>query len=147
MDLRLKSRAQSAELDLELASSGRGIAAELAAQLREFSVTQRPANATSGLTAPPEPIVASQMLDARRRWQTKSNRKGGVLGVVLSLLFFGSGAYRVYGYHVGAFAPGTSKWLFIWGAIFAVGAVWLFVPERRRRRRAGPARRGRHAGS
>src|ERR1700759_5671153 len=50
---RLKSRAQSAELDLEL-SSGRGIAAELADQLREFSVTQRPANAASELTAPPE---------------------------------------------------------------------------------------------
>ncbi|MDT5349163.1 MAG: hypothetical protein QOH91_2450 [Mycobacterium sp.] len=139
---RLKSRAQSAELDLELASSGRGIAAELAAHLREFSATQRPANATSGLTAPPESIVASQMLDARRRWQTKSNRKH----VVLSLLFFGFVAYPAYRHHVGPFAPGTSKWLFIWGAIFAVGAVWLFVSERRRRRRAGPARRGRHAG-
>lgn len=137
----LKSRAQSAELDLELASSGRGIAAELAAQLREFSVTQRPANATSA--ASPESIVVSQMLDARRRWQTKSYRMGGVLGAVLSLLFFGFGVYQIYGYHVGT--P-TTKWLFIWGAIFLVGAVWLFVPERRRRRPGGPTRRGRHAG-
>ena len=205
----LKSRAESAELDLELAS-GRGIGAELAAQLREFSVTQ-PAIPTSGQTAPPEPIVVSQMLDNRRRRATKSYRVSGVLGAVLSLLFFGFGAYQVYGYHVGtpskatlvscprsagwsigqhaadalrgcrgewtldggtytgriwgnvdrvqegssldvrvlndwAFAPGISKWWFIWGAIFAVGAVWMFVPERPRRRPAGPAQRGRHAG-
>jgi hypothetical protein len=196
----LKSRAQSAELELELASSGRGIAAELAGQLQEFSVTQRPANAKSGLTAPPEPIVASQMLDARRRWLIKSYRIGSVAGAVLSLLFFGFGAYQVYGYHFGtptkativscgsgsedtcqgtwtldggtytgriwgdvdglaegspldvrvlngwAFAPRFPKWLFIWGAIFAVGALWPSWPKRRRRRRAGPARRGRHAG-
>ncbi|MBB5167981.1 hypothetical protein [Mycobacterium sp. AZCC_0083] len=143
----LKSRAHSAELDLEMAHSGRGIAAELAGQLQEFSVTQRPANPTSGLTAPPEPTVASQLLDNRRRWQTKSNRVHGVLSAVGSLLCFGFGAYQVYGHHLGPFAPGTSKWLFIWGAIFALGAVWLFVPERRRRHRAPPARRGRHAGS
>src|SRR5690242_13261850 len=41
----LKSRAQSAELDLELGSSG--IAAELAGQLQEFSVTQAGAHAVS----------------------------------------------------------------------------------------------------
>jgi hypothetical protein len=58
----LKSRAQSAELELELASSGRGIAAELAGQLQEFSITQ-PVDAKPGSTALPEPIVASQMLD------------------------------------------------------------------------------------
>ena len=137
----LKSRAQSAELELELASGGRGLAAELADQLREFSVTQRPADATSGLTAPPESIVASQMLDARRRWRIKSYRVGGVLGVVLSLLFLGIGAYRVYGYHVGT----PTNW-FIGGAVCAVMAIFLFMPERRPRRRAGPARRGRHAG-
>ena len=34
-----------------------------------------------------------------------------------------------------AFARGITKWPFMWGAIFAVGAVLLFVPERRRRRR------------
>jgi hypothetical protein len=140
---RLKSRDQSAELDLEL-SSGRGIGAELAAQLGEFSVTPHPANGASELTAPPESIVASQMLDARRWYQTKSNRMNGVLSAVVSLLLFGFGAYQTYGYHVGT--P-TTKWLFIWGAIFAVGAAWQFVPERRRRRRAGPARQGRHAGS
>jgi hypothetical protein len=143
----LKSRAQSAELDLELASSGRGIAAELAAQLQEFSVTRPPTNPTSGLTAPPEPIVASQLLDNRRRRRTKSNRRHGVFSAVLSLLCFGFGAYQVYGHHVGPFAPGTAKSLFIWGAIFALGAVWLFVPERRRRRRAEPPPRGRHTGS
>ena len=204
----LKSRGESAELDLELAS-GRGIAAELAAQLREFSVTQ-PAHPTSGLTAPPEPTVASQMLDNRRRRQTKSYRMGAVLAVVLSLLFFGSGAYQVYGYHVGtptkatlvscsrsagrsagqyvvdtltgcrgewtldgrthtgriwgkvgrvqegssldvrvlngwAFAPGFPKWIFMLGAVFAVLAFLLFMPERGPRRLAGPAQRGRHA--
>ena len=137
---RLKSRLQSAELDLELPSSGRGIAAELAAQLREFSVTQRPANAASELTAPPESVIESQMLDARRRWRTKSYRMAGVFTAVGSLLLFGIGVYQIY---VGT--PTTKAW-FIWGAIFAVGAVWLFVPERRPRRRAGPARRGRHAG-
>ena len=137
---RLRSRAQSAELDLEL-SSGRGIAAELATQLREFSVTQRPADAASDLTAQPESTVTSQMLDARRRYQTKSSRMTGVLSAVASLVLFGFGAYRIYGYHVGT--P-TTKWLFIGGAIFAVGAVLLFVPERPRRR-AGPAQRGRHA--
>jgi hypothetical protein len=204
----LKSRAESAELDLELAS-GRGIAAELAGQLREFSVTQ-PANPTSGLTAPPEPIVVSQMLDNRRRWQTKSSRVGGVVSAVLSLLFFGFGAYQLYGYHVGtptkatlvscprsagwsvgqhmvdamgcrgewtldektytgriwgdidrvqegssldvrvlngwAFAPGTPKWPFIWGAVCAVIAILLFRTEKGPRRRAGPAQRARHAG-
>lgn len=139
---RLKSLAQSAELDLELAG-GRGIAEELAAQLREFTLPQRPANATSGLTAPPESTAAEQMLDARRRYQTKSYRMAGVSSAVLSLLSFGFGAYLIYGHHVGTL---TAKSLFIWGAIFAVGAVWLFVPERRRRRRARPARRGRHAG-
>jgi hypothetical protein len=138
---RLKSRAQSAELDLEL-SSGRGIAAELAAQLREFSVAQDPPNGASELAAP-ESIVASQVLDARRQYQTKSNRLVGVLTAVVSLLFFGFGAYRIYAYDV--VAPTTKYW-FIWGAIFAVGAVWLFVPERRRKRRAEPAPRGRHAG-
>jgi hypothetical protein len=97
----LKSRAQSAELELELASSGRGIAAELAGQLREFSATPRPANATSGLTAPPEPFAASTMLDNRRRWATKSNRTIGAVAATLSLLLFGFGAYPVYGYHVG----------------------------------------------
>jgi hypothetical protein len=186
----LKSLAQSAELDLELASSG--IAVELAGQLREFSVAQPPGAPTSGLTAPPEPAVASQMLDARRRWRTKSYRISAALGVVLSLLFFGFGAYQVYGYHAGtptkativscshtakrtrscrgtwtlhqktyagriwgdthgmpdgsvldvrvyndaAFAPGIPKWPFIGAAICAVIAVYLFMPERRRRRSA-----------
>ena len=130
---RLKSHAQSAELDLELASSGRGIAAELAAQLREFS----------RLTAPQEAIVAAQMLDARRQRQAKSYRTAGVFTAVAALLLLGCGACQIYGSHVGT--P-TTKWLFIWGAIFAVGAVYLFVPQRRRTRPAGPARRGRHAG-
>jgi hypothetical protein len=195
---RLKSRVKSAELDLELAS-GRGIAAELAAQLREFSVTQ-PAEATSGLTTAPEPSAASQLLDNRRRWLTKSYRLGGVLGVVLALLCFGFGGYQVYGYHYGtptkativscggdredtcrgtwtlngetrtgriwgnadhvpdgstlnigvrngwAFGPRFPKRIFIGGAVCAVGAIFLFMPERQRRRPAGPARRGRHAG-
>jgi hypothetical protein len=96
---RLKSRAQSAELDLEL-PSGRGIAAELAAQLREFSVTQ-PADATSGLTAAPGPSAASELLDNRRRWLTKSYRLAGVVAVALALLCFGFGGYQVYGYHYG----------------------------------------------
>jgi hypothetical protein len=137
---RLKSRVQSAELDLELASSGRGIAAELAAQLREFSATQSPASGASELTAQPESVVASQMLEDRRTWRTKSYRRAGLFTAVGSLVFFGIGAYHVY---VGT--PTTKSW-FIAGAIFAVGAVWLFVPERRRRGGAGPARRGRHAG-
>jgi hypothetical protein len=199
---RLTSRAQSAELELEMASSGRGIAAELADQLQEFSVTQHPASATPGLTAPPKPIVASQMLDARRRWQTRSYRVAGVVGMVFSLLFFGFGAFQVYGSHVGtparakivscrsdsnssscqgtwnldgsddtgriwgdvgglregssldvhvlngwAFAPNISAWTFIWGAIFAAAAAWLFVPERRREPRAGSTPRGRHSAS
>jgi hypothetical protein len=110
---RLKSLAQSAELDLEL-PSGRGIAEELAAQLREFSVTQRA-------------DAAEQLLDARRRYQAKSYRMAGVFSAVFSLLSFGFGAYQVYGHHVGAPTP---KALFICGAIFAVGAVWLFVPRR-----------------
>ena len=135
----LKSRAQSAELELELVSGGRGLASELAGQLQEFSVTQRPADATSGLTAPPASSVASQMLDARRRRRTKSYRVGGVLGVVLSLLFFGVGSY--HGYHFGT----PTNW-FIGSAVCAVMAIFLFMPERRPRRRTGPARRGRHAG-
>lgn len=94
-----KSRAESAELDLELASSG--IAVELTGQLREFSVAQPPTGVMSGLAAPPDRTVASQMLDARRRWRTKSYRVSAVLGVALSLLLFGFGAYQVYGYHVG----------------------------------------------
>lgn len=197
----LKSRAQSAELKLELASSGRGIAAELAGQLQEFSITQ-PVDAKPGRTAPPEPIVASQMLDGRRRWLTRSYRIGGAFGVVLSLVFFGFGAFQLYGYHVGtptkttiiscskaaggtqtcwgnwtldekthtgqirgdvddaqegssfdirvrngsAYAPGLPKRPFIGGAICAVLAVLLLLPERRRPGRASPARRGRHAG-
>jgi hypothetical protein len=195
---RLKSRAQSAELDLELSSGGRGIAAELAAQLREFSVTQ-PTNATPGLTAPPEPTAASQLLDNRRRWLSKSYRRGGVVGVVLALLCFGFGGYQVYGYHYGtptkativscgggpkvtcqgtwtldgetqtgriwgnldhvqdgstldigvyngwAFAPRFPKRIFIGGAVCVVMAIFLFIPERRGRRPAGSARRGRHA--
>ena len=196
---RLKSRAQSAELDLELSSGGRGLAAELAAQLREFSVTP-PADATSALTAPPEPSVASQLLDNRRRWRTKSDRLGGVLAVVLALLCFGFGGYQIYGYHYGtptkatilscgggredtcrgrwtlegetqtgriwgnvdhvpdgstvdigvyngwAFSPRFPKRIFIGGAVCAVMAIFLFMPPRRGRRPAGPARRGRHAG-
>lgn len=110
---RLKSLAQSAELDLELAS-GRGIAEELAAQLREFSATQRA-------------DAAEQLLDARRRYHTKSYRMAGVFSAVFSLLSFGFGAYQVYGHHVGTPTP---KALFICGALFAVGAVWLFVPRR-----------------
>ncbi|MFZ1163125.1 MAG: hypothetical protein WAO18_12865 [Mycobacterium sp.] len=140
---RLKSRAQSAELDLELAYSGRGIAAELAAQLQEFSVTQPPASAESELTAPPESIVASQMLDARRRYRRKSYRMGGVLSAVASLMLFGFGAYQIWGSHV--YTP-TTKWLFVWCAIFAVGAVFLFMPESGPDHSAEP-RRGRHAGS
>ena len=197
---RLKSRAQSAELDLELASGGRGLAAELADQLREFSVTQ-PSDATSALTAPPEPSTASQLLDNRRRWLTKSYRLGGVLAVVLALLCFGFGGYQVYGYHHGtptkatilscgggredtcrgrwtldgetqtgriwgnsdhvpdgstvdigvyrgwAFAPRFPKRIFIGGAVCAVMAIFLFMPPRRGGRPAGPAHRGRHAGS
>ncbi|OBI90607.1 hypothetical protein [Mycobacterium sp. 1245805.9] len=111
---RLKSLAQSAELDLEL-SSGRGIAEELATQLREFSVTPRTATA------------AEQLLGARRRYQTKSYRMAGVWTAVFSLLSFGFGAYQLYGHHVG---PPTPKGLFICGAVFAVGAVWLLVPRR-----------------
>lgn len=141
---RLKSRAQSAELDLELAYGGRGIAAELAAQLQEFSVTPRPASAVSELTAPPESTDASQMLDARRRYRRKSYRIGGVLSAMASLLLFGFGVYQIYGSHVGT--PVT-KWLFIGGAIFAVGAVFLFMPESGPNRSAEPPRRGRHAGS
>jgi hypothetical protein len=196
----LKSRSQSAELELELVS-GRGIAAELAAQLQEFAVTP-PVNATSGPTAPPEPSVATQMLDARRRRRTRSYRIGGVLGAVLSLVMFGYGAFLLYGYHVGtptkatitscsgnvkwtrscwgtwtldektytgkirgnvddvqagssvdirvhngrAYAPGLPKWLFLGGAICAVIAILLFLPERRSTRSDAPARRGRHAG-
>ncbi|MGE2815309.1 hypothetical protein ACQI5H_09215 [Mycobacterium heidelbergense] len=197
---RLKSRAQSAELDLELASGGRGIAAELAGQLQEFSVTQHPANATAGLTAPPESIAASQMLDARRRRLTKSYRIASLAGAVLSVLFLGFGTYEVYAHNFGtptkativscgrgsedtchgtwildgrthtgriwgdvdglaagssldvrvlngwAFAPRFPKWEFIWGAIFAVAAVWPSWPKRRRTGHAGPAQRGRHAG-
>jgi len=191
-----KSRSQSAELDLELASSG--IAVELAGQLREFSVAQPTAASMSGVTAPPDPAVASRMLDARRRWRTKSYRTGAALGAVLSLVLFGFGAYQVYGYHVGtparativscshtakrtrtcrgtwtleektyagriwgdtdglpdgsvldvriyndsAFAPGIPKWPFIGSAICAVMAVFLFIPERRRRR-PGTSRRRR----
>jgi hypothetical protein len=194
----LKSRAQSAELELEL-SGGRGIAAELAAQLQEFSVTQ-PASPTSGLTAPQGPSVASQMLDKRRRRQTRSYRIAGVVAAVLALLFFGFCGYQVYGYHVGtpttativscssgagrtcrgtwtlddgthtgrvwgntgrvqdgssldirvhngwAFAPGLPKQILIGGAVCAVGAIFLFIPGRRRERGTGPAPRGRHGG-
>lgn len=187
----LKSRAQSAELDLELGSSG--IAAELAGQLQEFSVAQAGPHAVSGLPAPPDSAVASQMLENRRSWRTKSYRMSAALGVALSLLLFGFGVYQVYGYHVGtptrativscshtakrarscrgtwtleekthtgqiwgdthgvqdgsvldvhvyngwAFAPGIPKWPFIGGAICAVMAAVLFIPDRRRRRSAG----------
>jgi hypothetical protein len=125
----LKSRAQSAELDLELASGGRGIAAELADQLREFSVT-----------ASPESVVASQMVDARRRYESKSDRMFGVFSAVFSLVFFGFGAHQI-----SQGGTSTAKW-FICGAIFAVVAVWVFRPKRRQTRRTGPAQRGRHAG-
>src|ERR1700755_3368817 len=126
---RLRSRAQSAAVDLEL-SSGRGIAAELAAQLQEFSVAQHPDD-------------ASGLLDGRREYRTKSSRWTGVLSAVLSLVFVGFGVYQIYGPHG---ATSNTKWLLIWGAIFAVGAVWMFMPERRRQRHHEPARRGRHAG-
>jgi hypothetical protein len=126
---RLRSRAQSAAVDLEL-SSGRGIAAELAAQLQEFSVTQHAAD-------------ASELLDVRRQYRTKSSRWAGVLSVVLSLVFMGIGAHQIFGPHG---ATSSTKWLLIWAAILAVGAVWMFIPERRRKRRAEPAPRGRHAG-
>src|ERR1700742_4305711 len=68
---RLRSRAQSAAVDLEL-SSGRGLAAELAGQLQEFSVT-------------PNPADESGLLDARRQYRINSSRWAGVLSVVLAL--------------------------------------------------------------
>jgi hypothetical protein len=186
----LKSRSQAAELDLELGSSG--IAAELAGQLQEFSVTQNPVYPMSSPTASPDPTVVSQMLDNRQRWRTKSYRLTGIVSAVLSVVLLGFGAYQVYGYHVGtptrativscsnsakgtrtcranwtlggeshtgriwgnvngvqdgssmdirvhngwAYAPGLPKWPFIWGAILAAAAIFMFIPERRRRRRA-----------
>jgi hypothetical protein len=100
-----KSRAESAELDLELASSG--IAAELAEQLQEFSVTPQPSYPALSLTTPGKSAVASEMIDTRRRWRNKSYRTGGFLGVLLSLVLFGFGAYQVYGYHFGTPARAT----------------------------------------
>lgn len=86
-----RSRSSGAELDLELGRSG-GIAAELAEQLREFSVTPSTPDGTSK--------VGYNRRSALRRFR-RLNTFIGIAVLALSLGAFGIGAYSYYAYRSG----------------------------------------------
>jgi hypothetical protein len=98
----LRSRASGAELDLELKppifltptfpTPTGGVAADLAEQLREFSVTPTTPDAT--------PKVGYNRRSALRRFR-RLNALVGIGALVVSLVGFGVGAYSVYAYQAG----------------------------------------------
>lgn len=93
----LRSRASGAELELELQGGG-AIAAELAEQLREFSV--RPTTPTTPTTPDGTPKLGYNRRSALRRFR-RLNALAAIAAFVVSLVVFGVGAYPVYAYHVG----------------------------------------------
>jgi hypothetical protein len=106
----LRSRATAEEVGLELMANGdtaaEELAAELAGQLRGFSVAPSTVRHPSG---PNAATADDTSLSSRRRRSTaRATRLGAVVTGLFALLVFCFGAFDLYGYHSGESTTATN---------------------------------------